>query len=77
MQDLEEVYRRGVEPQLIRLLSVLPNLEAGEADAVQTVRNVSHQLKGSGSSFGHPEVTTSPPPCWRPQTANLLRPRDR
>lgn len=58
MQDLEEAYRRGVEPQLIRLLSVLPNLEAGEADAVQTVRNVSHQLKGSGSSFGHPEVTT-------------------
>jgi CheY-like chemotaxis protein len=58
MQDLEEAYRRGVEPQLIRLLSVLPNLEAGEADAVRTVRNVSHQLKGSGSSFGHPEVTS-------------------
>ena len=57
MQDLIEAYRRGVEPLLDGLRSVLPDVRNGNDEAIATARGLSHQLKGSGSSFGHPEVT--------------------
>jgi DNA-binding response OmpR family regulator len=57
MQDLTEAYRRGVEPLLDGLRSALPDIRAGNSEAIARARGLSHQLKGSGTSFGHPEIT--------------------
>ena len=57
MQDLTEAYRRGVEPLLDGLRSALPDVQNGNDESIATARGLSHQLKGSGTSFGHPEVT--------------------
>jgi len=57
MQDLTEAYRRGVEPLLDGLRSALPEVRNGNDEAIATARGLSHQLKGSGTSFGHAEVT--------------------
>ena len=57
MQDLTEAYRRGIGPLLDGLRSALPDVRDGNDEAIARGRGLSHQLKGSGSSFGHPEVT--------------------
>lgn len=57
MQDLKEAYRRGVEPLLDGLRVALPDVRIGDDEAIATARGFSHQLKGSGTSFGHPEIT--------------------
>lgn len=57
MQDLSEAYRRGIGPMLDGLRSALSDVRDGNDEAVARARGLSHQLKGSGTSFGHPEVT--------------------
>ena len=58
MQDLTEVYKAGVEPLIRELRSVLPGVHHGDSEAIAAARRCSHQLKGSGTSYGHPEITS-------------------
>jgi len=58
MQDLSEAYKTGVEPLLSGLRSALPGVRSGDREAVAAARRCSHQLKGSGTSYGHPEITS-------------------
>ncbi len=58
MQDLTEIYKAGVEPLLSEIRSVLPGVHDGDSDAIAAARRCSHQLKGSGTSYGHPEITS-------------------
>jgi len=58
MEDLSEAYRAGVEPLLKGLRSALPGVRSGDLEAVAAARRLSHQLKGSGTSYGHPEITS-------------------
>jgi len=57
LQSLEDAYRKGVEPDLERLRELAPHVAAGDATAIVESRGICHRLKGSGSSYGHPEVT--------------------
>ncbi len=57
MQSLEDAYREGVKPDLERLRSLTSGIASGDATAIAESRGISHRLKGSGSSYGHPEVT--------------------
>ena len=58
MEDLTEAYRVGVMPHLEKLRDCIPAAERGDPAAIEFVRAISHQLKGSGTSFGHPEITS-------------------
>lgn len=58
MQDLAEAYRNGVTPDLETLRDAVHLLQVGDADAIEAVRGISHRLKGSGTSYGHPEITS-------------------
>ncbi|MCJ7781822.1 MAG: response regulator, partial [Acidimicrobiia bacterium] len=58
MEDLTEAYRVGVAPHLEKLRDCIPSAGRGDPAAIEFVRAICHQLKGSGTSFGHPEITT-------------------
>lgn len=57
MEDLTEAYRVGVMPHLEKLRDCIPSVGQGDPAAIEFVRAISHQLKGSGTSFGYPEIT--------------------
>ncbi|MCL1692792.1 MAG: response regulator [Actinomycetia bacterium] len=58
MDDLAEAYRAGVQPHLEELRSTMPLVRDGDTAAIERVNGISHQLKGSGTSFGYPEITS-------------------
>jgi DNA-binding response OmpR family regulator len=58
MEDLTGAYRVGVIPHLEKLRDCIPSAGRGDPAAIEIARAISHQLKGSGTSFGHPEITT-------------------
>ena len=47
MEDLTEAYRVGVMPLLEKLRDCLPSVGRGDPAAIEFVRAISHQLKGS------------------------------
>lgn len=57
MDDLQQFYRGAVGDQVTALEHALLQLESGAASAEETVRQLAHTLKGSGSSYGFPEVS--------------------
>lgn len=57
MDDLQQFYRSAVGDQVAALEQALLQLESGAATAEENVRQLAHTLKGSGSSYGFPEVT--------------------
>ncbi len=57
MEDLQQFYRSAVGDQVAALERALLQLESGTAAAEETVRQLAHTLKGSGSSYGFPEVS--------------------
>lgn len=57
MDDLQQFYRNAVGDQVAALEHALLQLESGATSAEETVRQLAHTLKGSGSSYGFPEVS--------------------
>ncbi len=57
MDDLQQFYRGAVGDQVAALEHALLQLESGASSAEETVRQLAHTLKGSGSSYGFPEVS--------------------
>ncbi len=57
MEDLQQFYRGAVGDQVTALEHALLQLESGASSAEETVRQLAHTLKGSGSSYGFPEVS--------------------
>jgi DNA-binding response OmpR family regulator/HPt (histidine-containing phosphotransfer) domain-containing protein len=55
MNDLQAQYVAGLVPQISALQAAL---ESGPECDVGEVSRIAHQLKGSGASFGFPEVST-------------------
>lgn len=59
MRDLQAAYRRTL-PSLIRdLEEAASGLRLGRAGADESVHRLAHQLKGSGGSYGFPEVSAA------------------
>ncbi len=58
MDDLAEIYQAGVQPHLDELRSTMPLVRDEDAAAIRRVCGISHQLKGSGTTYGYPEITS-------------------
>jgi len=71
MQDLENAYRDGIMSDLQDLRAAIPLLESGDEAVIDTVRDISHRLKGSGTSYGHPEITALADVANRASDADL------
>lgn len=59
MDELQQFFRDSVVDQLHALENLTPAVRRGDADAVSRARGIAHSLKGSGASYGFPEVSES------------------
>ncbi|MEX2279305.1 MAG: Hpt domain-containing protein [Acidimicrobiia bacterium] len=59
MDELQQYFRDSAVDRLRALESLGPAVRSGDADAVSRVRGIAHSLKGSGASYGFPEVSES------------------
>jgi CheY-like chemotaxis protein/HPt (histidine-containing phosphotransfer) domain-containing protein len=57
MEDLQAYYRSSLKDRIETLEAVRDALARRDSEAVEAVRRTAHSLKGTGSSFGFPEVT--------------------
>lgn len=57
MRDLQAAYRRNLPALISELETAASALRVGRAGADEEVRRLAHQLKGSGGSYGFPEVS--------------------
>ena len=71
MEDLQQFYRGAVGDQVAALQHALVQLESGAGSAEETVRQLAHTLKGSGSSYGFPEVSFAAGVAERAPTGEL------
>lgn len=71
MDDLQQFYRGAVGDQVAALEHALVQLESGASSAEETVRQLAHTLKGSGSSYGFPEVSFAAGVAERAATGEL------
>lgn len=55
--NIGEFYIANLPPQMEALALAISDTEAGDESAAESVLRVSHQLKGSGRTYGFPEVT--------------------
>ncbi len=57
MRDLQAAYRRNLPSLINELEAAASGLRVGRAGADEDIRRIAHQLKGSGGSYGFPEVS--------------------
>ncbi|MBI2191094.1 MAG: response regulator [Planctomycetes bacterium] len=55
--DLKHLYRQGMAARIDALEAARKSLEKQGTPAVESIRRIAHSLRGSGGSFGFPEVT--------------------
>ncbi|MCF7805201.1 MAG: response regulator [Candidatus Marinimicrobia bacterium] len=59
MDELKEYYRNALGGRIEALESARKALSDGDSDAEQTIRRIAHSLKGSGGTYGFPEVSAT------------------
>ena len=60
LADLREIYLQGVRADLVALDTLLEDLDQRRrswAEVVERLRQITHNVKGQGSSFGYPLMT--------------------
>lgn len=57
MSDLKQLYRQAIVGRVAELQSALRHAENGVATADDAIRRIAHSLRGSGATYGFPEVT--------------------
>ncbi len=57
MRDLQAAYRRTLPSLISKLERAISALRVNATGADEEIRRLAHQLKGSGGSYGFPEVT--------------------
>jgi two-component system cell cycle response regulator len=55
MEDLKKWYRAGLATRVEALKAARRDLDAGES--IESVRRIAHTLRGSGTTYGFPEIT--------------------
>ncbi len=65
MEELQAYYRRSLQDRIVELE------EAGEA--LDAVRRIAHRLKGTGASYGFPEITRAAERVLRSPDAGLAQ----
>ena len=59
MDNLEHLYRDALVGRMIALKSARMAHAAGESGARATLKDLAHMLKGSGGTYGFPEITAA------------------
>jgi len=57
MDELKEYYRNALRARIEALESARKSYLNDDADALDTIRRIAHSLKGSGGTYGFPEVS--------------------
>lgn len=57
MDDLQQMYRRTLRRRIKALESARQALVSGDPEAREAVQRIAHKLRGSGSTYGYPEIT--------------------
>ena len=55
--ELQSSYLRGLTAKLETLNSAKRDLLSDTEEAAETLRRVAHQLKGSGATYGFPQIS--------------------
>ena len=58
-ERLLPVFRRGLDSKLELLDRARSRLESGDREGLEAIRQVAHQLRGTGSSYGLPAVSVA------------------
>jgi HPt (histidine-containing phosphotransfer) domain-containing protein len=59
MDDLQQMYRRTLRRRIQALEANRTALALGNPEARATVQRIAHKLRGSGSTYGYPEITVA------------------
>ena len=59
MTDLKHIYRQAAVGRIAELEAGLAGLKQQDTNAVETVRRIAHSLRGSGATYGFPEVSAA------------------
>jgi HPt (histidine-containing phosphotransfer) domain-containing protein len=59
MKELVRCYHKVLVKRIDALEPARADLLAGEPGAADTIRQISHQLKGSGGTYGYHEITVA------------------
>ncbi len=59
MEDIKQRYREALVKHIDALESARADLLAGEPGAADIIRQIVHQLKGSGGTYGYQEITAA------------------
>ena len=57
MTDLKQLYRQAVVGRMAELQAALQEVDSGVARSDDNLRRIAHSLRGSGATYGFPEVT--------------------
>lgn len=57
MEDLQAYYRGSLRNRIETLEGVREDLARHDPEAVDSVHRIAHSLKGTGASYGFPEIT--------------------
>ncbi len=57
MEEIVLRYHEALTKRIDDLESAGTVLMAGETGTIDTIRQIAHQLKGSGGTYGYPEIT--------------------
>ncbi len=57
MDDLKRLYREALAARIDALEAARQALLAGESEGVDSIQRLAHTLKGSGGTYGFPEIT--------------------
>ena len=59
MDEIQQFFREAVVDQIHALERLMGRVASGDESAIEITRRIAHSLKGSGTSYGFPEVTES------------------
>ena len=59
MDNLEHLYRDALVGRIVALKAAQMVFEANQSGAAASIKEIAHMLKGSGGTYGFPEITTA------------------
>lgn len=59
MNDLQQMYRNTLRRRIEALEAARDALASGDPEAREAVQRIAHNLRGSGSTYGFPEITAA------------------
>ena len=55
--DLKQFYRSALHARIEALETAATTMDADPAGSLATIRRLAHSLRGSGTTFGYPQIT--------------------